>query len=188
LSVQRQAIEHLFEIYFGTESLRSIPLPGARIPHIFSCPSGDFHRKLWAARKNQPSSIAMSTKEVTMSFATNDVPDLIHTDAVLDATRLRVAGRLLPRGANASDEGQKAEAMTPEPFVSAEQAAQFLSIKRRYLLALARKGIAGAYALGTGTVRKIWVFRLSELAAAVARNADPQNAGNVRSSGSGSPR
>jgi hypothetical protein len=34
--------------------------------------------------------------------------------------------------------------MTPEPFVSAEQAAQFLSIKRRYLLALARKGIAGA--------------------------------------------
>jgi hypothetical protein len=27
--------------------------------------------------------------------------------------------------------------MTPEPFVSAEQAAQFLSIKRRYLLALA---------------------------------------------------
>jgi len=91
-------------------------------------------------------------------------------------------------GANASDEGQLAEAMTPEPFVSAEQAAQFLSIKRRYLLALARKGIAGAYALGTGTVRKIWVFRLSELAAAVARNADTQNAGNVRSSGSGSPR
>ena len=72
--------------------------------------------------------------------------------------------------------------------VSAEQAAQFLSIKRRYLLALARKGIAGAYALGTGTVRKIWVFRLSELAAAVARNAAPQNAGSVRSSDSGSPR
>jgi hypothetical protein len=30
-------------------------------------------------------------------------------------------------------------------------------------LALARKGIAGAYALGTGTVRKIWVFRLLNL-------------------------
>jgi hypothetical protein len=123
-----------------------------------------------------------------MSFATNDVPHLIHTDAVLDATRRRVAGRFQRRGANASDEGQVGEAMTPEPFVSAEQAAQFLSIKRRYLLALARKGIAGAYALGTGTVRKIWVFRLSELAAAVARNTDPQNAGSVRSSGSGSPR
>jgi hypothetical protein len=37
-----------------------------------------------------------------------------------------------------------------EPFVSAEEAAQFLSIKRRYLLALARSGIAGAYALGMG--------------------------------------
>lgn len=59
--------------------------------------------------------------------------------------------------------------MSPEPFVSADAAAQFLSITRRYLLALARKGIAGAYALGTGSVRKIWVFRLSELAAAIAK-------------------
>ena len=59
--------------------------------------------------------------------------------------------------------------MTPEPFVSAEEAAQFLSIKRRYLLALARSGIAGAYALGMGMKRKIWVFRLSELASAIAR-------------------
>jgi hypothetical protein len=54
-----------------------------------------------------------------------------------------------------------------EPFVSADQAAQFLSVKRRYLLALARSGIAGAYPLGTGTKRKIWLFRLSELAASV---------------------
>ena len=54
-----------------------------------------------------------------------------------------------------------------EPFVSVDQAAQFLSVKRRYLLALARKGLAGAYPLGTGTKRKTWVFRLSELAAFV---------------------
>jgi len=58
--------------------------------------------------------------------------------------------------------------MTPEPFVSAEKAAEFLAVKRRYLLVLARKGIAGAYALGTGTRRKIWVFRLSELSGAIA--------------------
>jgi hypothetical protein len=57
--------------------------------------------------------------------------------------------------------------MTPEPFVSADVAAQFLSIKRRHLLTLARKGLQGAYALGTGAVRKIWVFRLSELATAI---------------------
>lgn len=56
-----------------------------------------------------------------------------------------------------------------EPFVSAEEAAEFLSIKRRYLLELARTGIAGAYALGTGSKRNVWVFRLSELAASVVR-------------------
>jgi len=58
----------------------------------------------------------------------------------------------------------------PEPFASADEAAQFLCVKRRYLLELARRGIAGAYALGTGGKRKIWVFRLSELAASVVRN------------------
>jgi hypothetical protein len=78
--------------------------------------------------------------------------------------------------------------MTPEPFVSAEEAAQFLSIKRRYLLALARGGIAGAYALGTGTTRKIWVFRLSELAAAIAvKNTDPKMR-EMCDPASGSPR
>ena len=33
----------------------------------------------------------------------------------------------------------------PEPFVSAEEAARFLSVKRRQLLAMARRGLAGAY-------------------------------------------
>lgn len=55
----------------------------------------------------------------------------------------------------------------PERFVSADEAARFLSITKRHLLALARKGIAGAYAVGTGTTRRLWVFRLSELSAAV---------------------
>ena len=63
--------------------------------------------------------------------------------------------------------------MTPEPFVSADEAALFLSIKRRYLLQLARRGLAGAYALGSGNVRKTWVFRLSELAAAIAGKKEP---------------
>jgi hypothetical protein len=60
--------------------------------------------------------------------------------------------------------------VTPEPFVSADEAAQFLCVKRRYLLELARRGITGAYALGTGSKRKIWVFRLSELAASIVQN------------------
>ena len=58
--------------------------------------------------------------------------------------------------------------MAPEPFVSAETAAKFLSISRRHLLSLARKGISGAYALGMGAKRTVWVFRLSELSGAVA--------------------
>lgn len=54
-----------------------------------------------------------------------------------------------------------------ERFVSAQAAADFLAIERRFLLSLARKGIAGAYAIGTGEMRKTWVFKLSELAAAI---------------------
>ena len=64
-------------------------------------------------------------------------------------------------------------ALGPEPFVSAEEAAQFLSVKRRYLLELARRGIAGAYPLGTGNKRRVWVFRLSELAAAIGQDEHP---------------
>ena len=57
-----------------------------------------------------------------------------------------------------------------EPFVSADEAAQFLCVRRRHLLELARRGIAGAYSLGTGSKRKTWVFRVSELATSVERN------------------
>jgi hypothetical protein len=58
---------------------------------------------------------------------------------------------------------------TPEPFVSADVAAKLLGINRRLLLAMARRGIGGAYPLGTGDFRKTWVFRLSELVAAITR-------------------
>ena len=56
---------------------------------------------------------------------------------------------------------------TPEGFVSATEAARFLGVNRRLLLALARKGIAGAYPIGTGELRNTWVFRLSELGIAI---------------------
>jgi hypothetical protein len=80
---------------------------------------------------------------------------------------------------------------TPEPFVSADAAAMFLSVTRRYVLELARRGIHGAYALGTGTKRKIWVFRLSELAAAVIRkdsSAPIHKIKRICDPASGSPR
>jgi len=75
--------------------------------------------------------------------------------------------------------------MVPEPFASADEAARFLSVKRRYLLTLARTGLAGAYALGTGTQRKTWVFRLSELAHSITNPntliAKPQKCVTIRS-------
>ena len=78
---------------------------------------------------------------------------------------------------------------TPEPFVSAQKAAQSLSVKRRYLLELARRGIAGAYPIGAGSKRKVWVFRLSELAAAIERDENPiLNSRKPCTIESGSPR
>lgn len=60
----------------------------------------------------------------------------------------------------------------PEPFVPAHEAAKFVGISRRFLIDLARRGIAGAYPIGTGRLRKTWVFRLSELAAAIGEKDD----------------
>lgn len=63
--------------------------------------------------------------------------------------------------------------MNTEPFVSAQTAADFLSISRGFLLSLARRGIAGSYPIGTGEYRRRWIFRLSELAAAMTWRGNP---------------
>jgi len=66
--------------------------------------------------------------------------------------------------------------MTQEPFVPANESAKFMGINRRLLLAMARKGMAGAYPVGTGDFRKTWVFRLSELSAAIdPKRYDPMH-------------
>ena len=54
----------------------------------------------------------------------------------------------------------------PEPFVDAARAGDFLSLRPRRVLELAREGTIPAYPLGGGE-RKVWRFRLSELASAV---------------------
>ena len=56
---------------------------------------------------------------------------------------------------------------TQEPFVSADVAAEFLGIKRKMLLDMARMGIPGAYPIGTGKIRKKWIFRISQLTTAI---------------------
>ena len=53
-----------------------------------------------------------------------------------------------------------------ERFVDADEAARFLSLTRRRLLDLARAGQLPAHPIGLGA-RRVWRFRLSELAAAL---------------------
>jgi excisionase family DNA binding protein len=55
---------------------------------------------------------------------------------------------------------------TPERFVDADEAAKFLSLTRRRVLDLARAGQLPAHPLGIGA-RRVWRFRLSEIAAAI---------------------
>jgi hypothetical protein len=82
---------------------------------------------------------------------------------------------------------EESRPQTPEPFMPADKAADFIGIKRRFLLALARRGIKGAYPLGTGTgCRNTWVFLLSELSAAIKnKNTDPHSGESVRSQAAG---
>jgi len=57
--------------------------------------------------------------------------------------------------------------MTLEHFVDAACAAEFLGIKPRRLLEMARAGQIPGYPLGTGA-RRTWRFRLTEIAKAIA--------------------
>jgi hypothetical protein len=60
--------------------------------------------------------------------------------------------------------------MDPEPFVDAIEAGRFLGLRPRRVLELARSGALPAYPLGDGP-RRVWRFRLSELASAVRSRA-----------------
>jgi hypothetical protein len=53
-----------------------------------------------------------------------------------------------------------------EPFVDAVKAAEFLCLRPRRVLDLARQGLIPAYPVGDGR-RRVWRFRLLELASAV---------------------
>lgn len=57
-----------------------------------------------------------------------------------------------------------------EPFVDANRAAEFLCLRPRRVLELARRGAIPAHPLGEGQ-RRVWRFRLSELSAAMCSRA-----------------
>ena len=73
-----------------------------------------------------------------------------------------------------------------EPFVDAKRAAEFLVITRRRVLEMARAGEIPAHAIGEGK-RKMWRFRLSELAEAIVAKkpaATARKSGIIEAGGS----
>jgi hypothetical protein len=74
--------------------------------------------------------------------------------------------------------------MDPQPlegFVDADEAGKFLSLNRRRILELARAGKLPAHPIGDGA-RRIWRFRFSELAAALAQTGKSGLASRDRAS------
>ena len=57
---------------------------------------------------------------------------------------------------------------TPERFVDVAAAAEFMSVSPRYVMDLARRGAIPGHPLAIGSKRKIWRFRLSEIAECLA--------------------
>ena len=74
-----------------------------------------------------------------------------------------------------------------EPFVDARKAAEFLMITRRRVLEMARTGEIPAHAIGEGT-RKMWRFRLSELAEAIVAKKPAAKTSKSGIIDAGSPR
>ena len=88
--------------------------------------------------------------------------------------------------------------MMPEPFVTADDIAAHLKVKRRQVLEMRKKGIIPAHPLGTGKHRKVWRFKISEvddaIAPAIHKSVDSQTGdglahrGTQRTMPVGSPR
>ena len=74
-----------------------------------------------------------------------------------------------------------------EPFVDANRASEFLAITRRRVLEMARAGEIPAHAIGEGK-RKMWRFRLSELAEALVAKKPAASARKSSIIDTGSPR
>lgn len=74
---------------------------------------------------------------------------------------------MLDRTTNPTTQSRPGLTSHPEAFVDAIAAGEFLSLRPRRVLELAREGSIPAYPLGHGS-RRVWRFRLSELATAIA--------------------
>jgi hypothetical protein len=58
-----------------------------------------------------------------------------------------------------------------ERFVDADALAEHLSIARRQILEMTRRGIIPGHPLGVGRSRKVWRYKISEVESAIASGA-----------------
>ena len=56
----------------------------------------------------------------------------------------------------------------PERFVDADAVAEHLSVVRRQVLEMTRRGIIPGHPLGVGRSRKVWRYKISEVESAIA--------------------
>jgi len=58
-----------------------------------------------------------------------------------------------------------------ELYVSAQQVAEYLSLTRRQILEMTRRGFIPGHPLGTGSSRRVWRYKLSEIDAVVTEGS-----------------
>jgi hypothetical protein len=61
----------------------------------------------------------------------------------------------------------------PERFVDADAVAEHLSVARRQILEMTRRGIIPGHPLGVGNSRKVWRYKISEVESAIASVRTP---------------
>jgi hypothetical protein len=85
--------------------------------------------------------------------------------------------------------------MTLEPFVDANTVAVHLKVTRRQILEMTRRGVIPGYPLGTGSSRRVWRYKLTEVDACLTAGGGKKSPGGAFSQSdisskisSGSPR
>jgi xylose isomerase len=66
----------------------------------------------------------------------------------------------------------------PERFVDPNTLAEHLSVTRRQILEMTRRGLIPGHPLGIGTSRKVWRYKISEVETAIASGVRKPSASN----------
>ncbi len=77
---------------------------------------------------------------------------------------------LHPNQPSRSDSGDNAafQHTQPERYVDANALAEHLSVTRRQILEMTRRGVIPGHPLGIGATRRVWRYKISEVETAIA--------------------